>query len=48
MDNIKKEIKTYIKNGVYHPNEIFNRIYPTVSIHASRLRELISTVKNGY
>ena len=48
IDNIKKKIEGYIKNGIYLPNEIFNRIYPSVSIHASKLRELISNVKNGY
>ena len=48
MENIEKEIKGYIKNGVYLPNEIFNRIYPTAVIHAAKLRDLISKVKNGY
>lgn len=48
MENIIKEIEGYIKNGIFLPNEIFNRIYPTVTIHASKLRELISSVKNGY
>lgn len=48
MENIIKEIKGYIKNGIFLPNEIFNRIYPTVTIPASKLRELISNVKNGY
>lgn len=48
MDKIEKEIKHYLECGVYCPHEIFNRIYPFAVIHASKLRELIYTVKNGY
>lgn len=46
MTNLEKEIKHYIKSGIYCQNEIFNRIYPTYFGHYSTLRNTIAKVKN--
>lgn len=45
-NKLEKEIRHYIKCGVYCQHEIFNRIYPTFMGHYSRLRDMIARIKN--
>lgn len=45
-DDVRKEIVFLLKEGCMDQIEIFNRLYPSFRGHYSRLRDLISTVKN--
>lgn len=45
-DKIKEKVRGLIKDGLYDQHAIFNTLYPTFTGHYSRLRNLISEVKN--
>lgn len=45
-NDVKKDVKLLLSNGIYCPREIFNRLYPTYVGHYSTLRNVIAEVKN--
>jgi hypothetical protein len=47
MFDIREEVKLLLRNGIYCPKEIFNRLYPSWNGHYSKLREIIQEVKNA-
>ena len=44
---MRNEIRSLLKQGIYHQEEIFRRLYPTFPGHYSRLRDMISEEKNN-
>lgn len=44
---MEHQIRALLKQGIYHQDEIFNRLYPTFKGHYSRLRDMISKEKNN-
>lgn len=46
MDAVRFEVRRLLSEGIYHPNEIFNILYPVYQGHYSKLREIIAEEKN--
>lgn len=46
MLDIRQEVKLLLRNGVYDPREIFNRLYPLWNGHYAHLRKIISEEKD--
>lgn len=44
---MEKQIRSLLRQGVYHQDDIFNRLYPHFPGHYSRLREMIAKEKNN-
>ena len=44
---MEAKVKHLINTGVYDQHEIFNRLYPLYKGHYSKLRDIISKVKNN-
>jgi hypothetical protein len=43
----RNRIRNLMKEGIYHQDELFAILYPEYEGHYSKLRQLISEVKNN-
>jgi len=48
MDNVaaRNAIRGLLRQGVYHQDELFRRVYPEYKGHYSKLRDIIQEEKN--
>lgn len=44
---VRQEVRKLLREGVYHQDDLFARLYPTYFGHYSVLRNIISEEKNN-